>query len=75
VKHRQSERVQGDHCGRHDTGVQARNTINVAMEDLTEEDKKELEEEMAERRSKKLVCFQKTCHGVRPTRQLRPGLR
>jgi hypothetical protein len=45
------------------------------MEDLTEEDKKELEEEMAERQSKKLVCFQKTCHGVRPTRQLRPGLR
>jgi hypothetical protein len=49
-------------------GVQARNTIHVAMEDLTEEDQKELEreleEEMAERQCKKLACFQKTRHGV-----------
>jgi hypothetical protein len=45
------------------TGVDARNAINVAMEDLAEEDRRaierELEEEMAERRRKKLACFQK----------------
>jgi ATP-dependent protease HslVU (ClpYQ) ATPase subunit len=50
------------------TGVQARNNIHVAMEDLTEEDRKELEheleEEMVERRHKKLACFQKTRHGI-----------
>jgi hypothetical protein len=49
-------------------GIQARNTIAVAMEDLTKPDRKELEkeleEEMAKRRRKKLACFQKTCHGV-----------
>jgi hypothetical protein len=49
-------------------GVQAKNTIHVAMEDLTEEDQKELEleleEEMAERQCKKLSCFQKTRHEV-----------
>jgi hypothetical protein len=49
-------------------GVQARNTILVAMEDLVEADRKErekeLEEEMAERHQKKLVCFQKTCNEV-----------
>jgi hypothetical protein len=42
-------------------GVNTRNTINVAMEDLIEEDRKEiereLEEEMAERRKRKLACF------------------
>jgi hypothetical protein len=42
-------------------GVDARSLINVAMEDLTEEDRRvverELEEEMAERRHKKLACF------------------
>jgi ribosome recycling factor len=50
------------------TGVQARNNIHVAMENLTEEDRKELEheleEEMGERRRKKLACFQKTRHGI-----------
>jgi hypothetical protein len=38
------------------------------MEDLAEEDqraiKRELKEEMAKRRHKKLVCFQKTRHDV-----------
>jgi hypothetical protein len=38
------------------------------MEDLTEEDRRtverELEEEMVERRCKKLACFQKTHHGI-----------
>jgi hypothetical protein len=37
------------------------NTINVMMEDLTEEDQieveRQLEEEMAEVRRKKLACF------------------
>jgi hypothetical protein len=49
-------------------GVHAKNAINVAMEDLSEEGRKgiekELEEEMAERRRQKLACFQKTRHGV-----------
>jgi hypothetical protein len=49
-------------------GVQARNANHVAMEDLAEEDKREFEreheEEMAERRHKKLACFQKTRKGV-----------
>jgi hypothetical protein len=44
------------------------NTIDVAMDDLPEAErsalKKELEEEMAEARRKKLTCFQKTCTGV-----------
>jgi hypothetical protein len=42
--------------------------MNVVMEDLTEEDWKEveheLEEEMAESYRRKLACFQKTCNGV-----------
>jgi hypothetical protein len=49
-------------------GVHAKNAINIAMEDLSKEDRKgivkELEEEMAERRRYKLACFQKTWHGV-----------
>jgi hypothetical protein len=49
-------------------GVDACNMISVAMEDLTEEDRRamecELEEEMAERRCKKLACFQKTRHSI-----------
>jgi hypothetical protein len=48
--------------------VLAKNAINVAMEDLAKEDqrevKRQLEEEMAELRRKKLVCFQKTHIGV-----------
>jgi hypothetical protein len=42
------------------TEVDARNAINVAMEDLAEEDRRAIErelEEMAERRCKKLACF------------------
>jgi hypothetical protein len=42
-------------------GVDTRNTIVVAMEDLTEADRreleKELEEDMVERWRKKLACF------------------
>jgi hypothetical protein len=49
-------------------GVDTQNTINMAMEDLTEEDRRvvecELEEEMVERSQRKLVCFQKTRNGV-----------
>jgi hypothetical protein len=49
-------------------GVTIRNSILVAMEDLVEADRKELEreleEEMAEARSQKLACFQKTRNGV-----------
>jgi hypothetical protein len=49
-------------------GVHAKNAINVAMEDLSEEDQKEIEREhemeMAERHSKKLACFQKTQNKV-----------
>jgi hypothetical protein len=49
-------------------GVQARNAILVAMEDLAKADRKELEKEleveMAERCQKKLACFQKTRNGV-----------
>jgi hypothetical protein len=44
--------------------VDARNTIAMAMEDLTEDDRKELEEEMTERRCRKLACFLKTCHDI-----------
>jgi ribosome recycling factor len=48
-------------------GVEAKNTINVTMEDVAEEDRKEiekeLEEEMAEIR-RKLACFQKMRNGV-----------
>jgi hypothetical protein len=50
------------------TEVGPHNTIDVAMEDLPEAERraleKELEEEMAEVRRKKLACFQKTCTGV-----------
>jgi hypothetical protein len=50
------------------TGVQAKNAINVAIEDVTEDDRKEveleLEDEVAEPRKKKLVCFQKTRNSV-----------
>jgi activator of HSP90 ATPase len=49
-------------------GVHTKNAINVAMEDLTEYDKKEvereLEEEMAELRRRKLACIQKTRNDV-----------
>jgi hypothetical protein len=49
--------------------------IGVAMEDLLEAERKalekELEEEMAEVRRKKLTCFQKTCMGV--TKENCPG--
>jgi hypothetical protein len=49
-------------------GVQAKNTINMMMEDLLEEDWKEierdLEEEMAEVRRRKLACFQKMSNDV-----------
>jgi hypothetical protein len=46
------------------TSVQARNAIMAAMEDLSESDRKELEDEMAERQQRKLECFQKTQNGV-----------
>jgi hypothetical protein len=49
-------------------GVHPKNAISMAMEDLSEEDLKEiereLETEMAEIWRKKLACFQKTCNGV-----------
>jgi hypothetical protein len=49
------------------TEVGPHNMIGVAMEDLPEAErrvlKKELEEEMAEARRRKLVCFQKTRTG------------
>jgi hypothetical protein len=49
------------------TEVRSRNTIDVAMEDMSEAErrtlKKELEEEMAEARRKKLTCFQKHAQG------------
>jgi hypothetical protein len=50
------------------TEVGPHNSLTVAMEDLPEVEKialeKELEEEMAAARRKKLVCFQKTRTGV-----------
>jgi hypothetical protein len=50
------------------TEVGPHNTIDVAMEDLPDVDRraleKELKVEMAEARRKKLECFQKTCTGV-----------
>jgi hypothetical protein len=50
------------------TEVGPHNMIGVAMEDLPEAERraleKELEEEMAEARRRKLVCFQKTCTGL-----------
>jgi hypothetical protein len=46
------------------TKVRPHNMIDVAMEDLPEAERRELEEEMAEVRMKKLTCFQKTCMGV-----------
>jgi hypothetical protein len=49
------------------TEVGPHNTIGVVMEDLPEAKrravKKELKEEMAEARRRKLVCFQKTRTG------------
>jgi hypothetical protein len=50
------------------TGVHAKNAINVEMEDLNDDNRKmveqELEQEMAELRRRKLACFQKTCSDV-----------
>jgi hypothetical protein len=50
------------------TEVGPHNTIRVAMEDLPEVERtaleKDLEEEMAKARRKKLACFQKTHTGV-----------
>jgi hydrogenase maturation factor HypE len=50
------------------TEVGSHNTIGVAMEDLPEVERraleKELEEEMAEVRRRKLMCFKKTRTGV-----------
>jgi hypothetical protein len=50
------------------TEVGPHNTIGVVMVDLPEVERraleKELEEEMADARRRKLVCFQKTCTGV-----------
>jgi hypothetical protein len=50
------------------TEVGPHNTIGVAMEDLRKVErkalKKELKEEMAEARRRKLACLQKTCMGV-----------
>jgi RNA-binding protein YhbY len=44
------------------------NVIKVTMEDLTEADKKEIEEEIAqemdEKRTERLACFRKTKNGV-----------
>jgi hypothetical protein len=49
------------------TKVGPNSTIDVAMEDLPEAERrsleKKLEEEMAEARRKKLTCFQKTRSG------------
>jgi hypothetical protein len=48
-------------------GVYAKNTINVVTEDLNEDDRKameqELEREVAKLRRRKLACFQKTHSG------------
>jgi hypothetical protein len=50
------------------TEVRPHNTIGVVMEDLPKAERrtleKELEEEMAEARRRKLACFQKTCTWV-----------
>jgi hypothetical protein len=50
------------------TEVRPHNMTGMAMEDLPEAERreleKELEEEMAEERRRKLTCFQKTCTGV-----------
>jgi hypothetical protein len=50
------------------TGIHIKNTINVIMKDLVEEDRKEVErelkEEMAEIQRRKLACFQKAHNGV-----------
>jgi hypothetical protein len=49
------------------TEVRPHNTIGVAMEDLRKVERKalekELKEEMAEARRRKLTCLQKTCMG------------
>jgi hypothetical protein len=51
-----------------DIDVQAKNAINVAMEDLAEADRREieweLEEELAEIRRRKLACFQKSRNDI-----------
>jgi hypothetical protein len=40
--------------------IHAKNAISVAMEDLTEDDRKEIEQELEEERNRnKLVCFKK----------------
>jgi hypothetical protein len=63
------------------TEVGSHNTIGVAMEDLPETErralKKELEEEMAKARRRKLACFQKRARGLsrkpsRPSRLRKP---
>jgi hypothetical protein len=58
--------------------VRVKNTINVAMEDLSEDDRKaveqELEREMAELWRRKLACFQKTHSGVIKKTDRRPRL-
>jgi hypothetical protein len=50
------------------TEIRQHNTIGVVMEDLPEAErltlKKELQEEMATARRRKLTCFQKTCTGA-----------
>jgi hypothetical protein len=50
------------------TCVHPKNAISVAMEDLSKEDRKEIEREheaeMGERRGRKLACFQKMRNGV-----------
>jgi hypothetical protein len=50
------------------TEVGPHNTIVVVMEVLPEAERraleKELEEEVAEERRRKLACFQKTCKGL-----------
>jgi hypothetical protein len=59
------------------TNVGPHNTIGVAMEDLPKVERraleKELEEEMAEARRRKLVCFQKMRTGLsrKPSRPSR----
>jgi hypothetical protein len=49
-------------------GIHTKNAINVALEDLIVEDRKmverELKEEMAELRRRKLACFQKMRGGI-----------
>jgi hypothetical protein len=48
--------------------IHGKNAINVALENLTKEDRKavkqELKKEMAELRKRKLACFQKMRNGI-----------